>query len=568
MKNLVLVALLLCASVSAMSGTVPLLALTELSNGTQLGSATELRLDVSGGSERVFLETAPLTKISTQVSMRFAQQIACHEFGIDCGDKDFFFAIKALPGPIVGGPSAGAAAAIAVAATLQNASINPKIAITGTINSGGLIGPVGGIEKKIGAAAGKGYTTVLIPAGTRYQKNPFVANSTDLVAVGARLNITVVEVATIREAYGIFTGVQVMKNSNMLIIEPMYGETMKRIANELCSRTAVLRSKINESNELLLNFSVRAAEALALNTSYSAASFCFRANLLAKEIINSKNNSGNFSWELGVLDSRLEYLEDKLEQEEITTLTDLQTYIVVKDRLKEAREGLLEAEVEKGAVQQRRLLSYSEERLISAKAWSAFFNLSGNSLRLTPEALLKTCVSKVAEAEERYNYVISVLPDSLKETRRALDRAYLEYSNESYISCIGSASKAKAEADVVMGLLGVGDDRLNDILDIKLEIVKQQLLRAQEEGVFPIIGYSYYEYAQSLAPVDVSSALLFSEYALELSDLGVYFEKPQKQQIVSLKIDLFSIGLGLLAGVFLTGVYYTVAFKFIARKKR
>ncbi len=156
MKNWVLVALLLCTSASAMTGTVPLLALTEPSNGTQLGSATELMLDVRPGSERVFLETVPLTKITTQVSMRFAQQIACNEFDLDCEDKDFFFAIKALPGPIVGGPSAGAAATIAVAATLQNASINPKVAITGTINSGGLIGPVGGIEKKKQAAAEKG----------------------------------------------------------------------------------------------------------------------------------------------------------------------------------------------------------------------------------------------------------------------------------------------------------------------------------------------------------------------------------------------------------------------------
>ena len=161
-----------------------------------------------------------------------------------------------------------------------------------------------------------------------------------------------------------------------------------------------------------------------------------------------------------------------------------------------------------------------------------------------------------------------MLPESLKRTRRTLDEAYIAYNNESYISCIGSASKAKAEADVVMGLLGVEDSRLKDILDIKLELVRQQLLRAQQEGIFPIIGYSYYEYAQSLVQADISSALLFSEYALELSDLGIYVDKPKKTIITPLKVDLFSMGVGLLMGVFIAGVYYTVAFRYINRNRK
>ena len=569
MKAFVIIMLLCIAAfqANALSGRVPLLALTELSNGTQLGSATELMLDVRQGSDRVFLETVPLTKITTQVSLRFAKQIACHEFGLDCDNRDFFFAIKALPGPIVGGPSAGAAATVLVAATLQNATLNPKIAITGTINSGGLIGPVGGVDKKIQAAGEKGYTTVLIPAGTRFQKNPFVVNSTDLIAFGAGINVTVIEVATVKEAYSLFTGAALLKNNKSLYIDQKYGETMKMIANELCSRTAILRSRMENETagrvEVVTNLSIKAGEALAVNASYSAASFCFRANVLAKESIFP---SANVTRDIEMLASQLAYWDDWLEKEKIETLTDVQAYIVVQDRLQEAREGLSEAKGQQ-EIAQRKLHSYSEERLVSAKAWSIFFNISDNR-KVSKDLLQKACVSKVSEAEERFNYVQSVLPESLKRTRRTLDEAYIAYNNESYISCIGSASKAKAEADVVMGLLGVEDSRLKDILDIKLELVRQQLLRAQQEGIFPIIGYSYYEYAQSLVQADISSALLFSEYALELSDLGIYVDKPKKTIITPLKVDLFSMGVGLLMGVFIAGVYYTVAFRYINRNRK
>ena len=48
------------------------------------------------------------------------------------------------------------------------------------------------------------------------------------------------------------------------------------------------------------------------------------------------------------------------------------------------------------------------------------------------------------------------------------------------------------------------------------------------------MGYSYYEYATSLREKDVYSALLYAEYALELSNLDIYFE-PERIRLVGLK---------------------------------
>ena len=80
-------------------------------------------LDVRPGTERVLLETIPLTRVATQISMRFAQQVACKELQRDCSRQDFIYTITAQPG-LVGGPSAGAAGAVLTVSLLEGFRTN------------------------------------------------------------------------------------------------------------------------------------------------------------------------------------------------------------------------------------------------------------------------------------------------------------------------------------------------------------------------------------------------------------------------------------------------------------
>ena len=50
----------------------------------------------------------------------------------------------------------------------EGIDLDESMSITGTINSGGLIGYVGGIKAKVEAAADIGLSTVLIPQGERF----------------------------------------------------------------------------------------------------------------------------------------------------------------------------------------------------------------------------------------------------------------------------------------------------------------------------------------------------------------------------------------------------------------
>jgi hypothetical protein len=98
------------------------------------------------------------------------------------------------------GPSAGAAMAVGFMALFKGDRIQRGIALTGTIEPGGQIGPVGSIPDKIRAAAREGFRTVLIPRGQMYDAR------WNLNELGLQLNVTVTEVDTIDEAYQLMTG--------------------------------------------------------------------------------------------------------------------------------------------------------------------------------------------------------------------------------------------------------------------------------------------------------------------------------------------------------------------------
>jgi PDZ domain-containing protein len=98
------------------------------------------------------------------------------------------------------GPSAGAAMAVGFIALFKGDSIQRGIALTGTIEPEGRIGPVGSIPDKIRAAVREGYRTVLVPSGQ--MRDP----QWNLIELGFQLNVTVKEVETIDEAYLLMTG--------------------------------------------------------------------------------------------------------------------------------------------------------------------------------------------------------------------------------------------------------------------------------------------------------------------------------------------------------------------------
>src|SRR3989344_8131298 len=146
-----------------------LLAVQETING-YAGSDADLYLELKQpGTGRVFLDTFPATKFDTQISTRFAKEIACKHYKLNCDQYDFLYTIKAQTN-IIGGPSAGAAIAALTTIAVKDLNYDKSISITGTINSGGIIGPVGGVKEKLEAASQAKLKKILISQGNSLQK--------------------------------------------------------------------------------------------------------------------------------------------------------------------------------------------------------------------------------------------------------------------------------------------------------------------------------------------------------------------------------------------------------------
>jgi Lon-like protease len=98
------------------------------------------------------------------------------------------------------GPSAGAAMTVGFIAMFKGDRLRRGVAMTGTLEPGGLIGPVGGIPDKMRAAAREGYRIILVPSGQIY------GPTWNLTQIALELNVLVKEVDNIDQAYELMTG--------------------------------------------------------------------------------------------------------------------------------------------------------------------------------------------------------------------------------------------------------------------------------------------------------------------------------------------------------------------------
>ncbi|MBU3897132.1 MAG: hypothetical protein KJ697_04345 [Nanoarchaeota archaeon] len=130
------------------------------------GMAIPIVVEVKYGSGKVLTDIDKLLFwIDTQQSMQIARDVAVNITKFDLSDYDLVYTIETNETGIVGGPSAGAALAIATIAALSNRTIRTDVMMTGTINEDGTIGPVGGILEKAKAARDIGAKIFIVPIG-------------------------------------------------------------------------------------------------------------------------------------------------------------------------------------------------------------------------------------------------------------------------------------------------------------------------------------------------------------------------------------------------------------------
>lgn len=549
--------------------------------GAYVGSEADLYLELKEGSGRVFLETFPLTKMDTQLSTRFAKEIACNHFKLNCNKYDFIYTIKA-DSNIIGGPSAGAAIAALTTIAVLDLDYDEEIAITGTINSGGLIGPVGGIKEKLEAAARAGLKKVLVAKGARKMQdedavgsiledqdiantnitntnnniiptNTSTINSTgtnatlplkpDLIEYAkTNLSIEAIEVMDLDEVMFYFTGIELNHQDVQITMNPEYNDIMSSLQSLLCKRAQNIETELRQNriligvdmNETITGRKEKADNATKKGEYYTAASYCFGLNILLKSHYYDKKNVTEPVLQnlFLALEQNVTNLELKLASQKIETISDLQTIMVVKERVGDVKTQI-KTFSENGITleEKRNLYSYAEERYFSALSWMQFFAMSGKKLVLDQNKLKESCMLKISEAEERDQYVGIFIGDALTQgIREKIDYATEALDAEEYGLCLIRAIQAKGEANAILSTLGLEMDFYDEFINSKSQAVERIIAENSNEGLFPILGYSYFQYANSLREEDKYATLVYLEYALEMSDLGVYF--PEEKQFL------------------------------------
>ena len=597
MKGLILslfIVILVVPAIYAKEGHLTLLAVKD--NGDEyIGTTADLYLEIVSGSGRVFLDTFPLTKVDTQISTRFAKDIACSYLDEDCSRYDFIYTIRA-DSPIIAGPSAGGAITLLTISLLKGFELDESISITGTINSGGIIGPVGGTKAKIDAAKRAGLKKVLIPEGERIVEDdrevtetitvpigvkPIFENSSmqnktiDLVEYGEKNGLIVVEVSDMNDVLYEFTGKEFEKQDYELIVDEGYEETMSTLASALCNRSNKLlevadKEPVGEYNDTMnsiLDLTGKAKIAVNGSKYYSAASYCFGANVKLTYLLLSLEGMGekDIKEKIEIIEKNVINLEKSIDKKEKKTVTDLEAYAIVKERLTESKEYSEEVSstklnttfFENITSNDIYSLAYSFERVYSAFSWANFFDNRGREFDFGKDSLESSCQQKIAEAEERYHYVLLFYPVlDLAGTRKEIDYAYDDREEGNYELCLFKATKAKAESDVILSVSGIGDDKIANILDRKINAAKNNIAKQINKGTFPVLAYSYYEYADELKREDKYSALLYAEYALELSNLDMYFKEIRKFPVVRFEVkSLLFLVVGVLLGYSISKVF-------------
>lgn len=188
-----------------------------------IGFVLHAELELQAGEGRILVNTEVINGVDIQTSVRTATSVVEEMLGVSFSNTDIILTITSSDQTgEVDGLSAGGSITVAIIAALEHTNIMNEVYMTGTINSDGTIGAVGGVPYKALAAAENGAEKILVPMGQRsvityepitVRVGRFTYTTFEKIVVDledymseAGYNVDVIEVKTVLEAYSIFTG--------------------------------------------------------------------------------------------------------------------------------------------------------------------------------------------------------------------------------------------------------------------------------------------------------------------------------------------------------------------------
>lgn len=535
--------------------TISAPAVMQTENGT-VGVLSNLTVTVSyPGSGKVYFSAEPLTDVDTQGSARVAAFVACYLLGKDFGSYDFFY-LMSSKSTIIGGPSAGAAMTVATMAALMETQPRKDVVMTGMINPDGTVGPVGGIPEKLRAAAEGGAKIFLIPAGQRVVTESKVERTTigiititrtvqskvDLVELGSKLGVNVIEVQDVAEAFKYFTGMKIEVPEIQKLELPDYVKnaisSWVKIylsnASSMNEKSTDLLSKLSSSQASYISYLVGESEKYAKNASdlmnkgfyYTAASTAFQSAFYSERAYETALylTEGKSAFERAFKEVNLSL--DMLYKEIMSLKPSLEGIDVISAawiRYYDARRNLelSSSAYSNGLVLDRSTwsgiqygaisyLAYAKWRAITAKTWLSLYRqgnvISQISLKSIADVLIYGAETSSSYAYTLYSGASNYLLD---ESQQRLSDARDAYSAGNYIGALGLSVEAISDATTAIHAVYYTD------MSTAISGVKKSALtaisRAKSGGIEPLLAMSYYELASYYEKSDPLTSLSLYE---------------------------------------------------------
>jgi predicted S18 family serine protease len=445
----------------------------------------------------VFYSSPSFISPDTQFSMKLAKDVVCSIFPNKCKPYDFLIKIYSKS-PLLTGPSGGAAFATGMLMALFGLP-DKEVGITGTINPGGVIGPVGGVDKKVEAALD--LEKVIIPLGQK--------NYRDLITNKTK-NLTypnVYEAGTIFNVLYLVWGVKIKFNLSDLKVPNWYKNTMRDIASSLCS---LVNKQINDSIDY-----------------YSQASYCFRD--LNKVLYNKFLNYDERKLELKYKELKKETkdIEENLKRKmkNINSLNELQLYMIIFKRIDDAKDNLNKIEKLKTKEEIAETLAYVEARLISIKEWSKFLNTIPHNQKIDKNKLKNLCEKNYEFVNYYYTQIYGLTNNLLndiffnffKGIEKNMEKLNY-YKEKDPILCIAYAKEIKSSLDYFSAVIYINPELASTFFNNTNRITEFYLKLNKE---FPIMAYSYWKYANEIAKKDKDyySAINYNYLAMNLATM-------------------------------------------------
>jgi uncharacterized protein len=543
----------------AFSTTTKIVGVRETPQGME-GVVAYLFTEVKNGTGKVFVDTLPLTEVDTQAGARLAKEVACEILQYNCSSLDFFYVIRSNF-TMIGGPSASAAMAVATMAALLNKSLASDVIITGTINPDSSIGPIGGVLEKARAAKEAGANLFLIPEGqaivnvpeTKTERiGPIIRSTTVIKQVNLidyakrNLSLDVIEVGDVLTAFKYMTGYEIVESnlSDVKEIVDLYTSAMQKMASSLLSKSqfyvSVFEEEINQKklgaiekstiNGILKNSRDELNEAINYYNSsqfYSSSSFSVRSLLYSKygiNLINFIQNSSFIDQKLKAVNETINRIMKKIENAgRLDSIYDIEAIVVSSDRIFEAEDEMNSA-ISKissndyyGAIYD---LSAAEVKIMSAEEWFSLVDeFKGNEeIKFDKEMIRQLVQERMEQARNSFTYASLMLNDGLlSSSNQHLEKADEAYLSGNLIFALFEALKARAEANLAMGIRDISDEQLAQRINLTERNAQKAILRAEQRGVLPLLALSYFEYSNAFNGTEKLVFLAYSEEFAKIS---------------------------------------------------